>query len=87
MTTQSRDTRTGSERVLISLLRGKSVAENFAQLRSLSQTVIQLSKRAIARANKGLSVQQINILFMELHYGKELALKVKSCLGNKHGKS
>ncbi len=63
MRTQSIDTRLETEEVLISMFRKASVAKKFAQIRSLSQTTLQLSRRAIARANRNLSERQIDIHF------------------------
>lgn len=73
MPTQSIDTDIQSENVLISLLRTKSTAEKFSQIRSLSRTTIQLSKRAIQRVNRGLHADEIDVLFIQLHYGIEIA--------------
>jgi len=73
MRTQSADTRIEAEKVLISLYREASTAKKFSQIRSLSRTVLLLSKRAIARANNELSEREIEILFVSVHYGKELA--------------
>ena len=84
MNTQSPDTNVQSEQMLISLLREKSAAKKFALIRSLSQSSIQLSKRAIARANKGIDDDQVNVLFIDLHYGKELAHKFKRRMEKKH---
>ena len=84
MTTQSIDTDIKSEQMLISLLREKSVAEKFAMIRSLSESTIQLSKRAIARANKGIDNDQVNVIFIDLHYGKELAHQFKRRVDKKH---
>ena len=68
MKTQSIDTDAKSEKILINLLREKSIAEKFDMVRSLSQSMIELSERAIARANKGIDDDQVNIMFVELHY-------------------
>jgi hypothetical protein len=84
MNTQSPDTNVKSEQMLISLLREKSAAKKFAMIRSLSQSTIQLSKRAIARANEGIEDDQLNVLFIDLHYGKELAQKFKKHIDEKH---
>lgn len=73
MKTQSTDTDPKSEQVMISLLRQKDAAEKFTLIRSLSQSTIQLSKRAIKRANQGIEDDQVNVIFIELHYGKKLA--------------
>jgi hypothetical protein len=77
MKTQSPDTNIKTEKILISLLQNQSRAEKFSRVRSLSETTINLSKRAIKRVNKNLNEEQINSLFIEYNYGKELAEKVK----------
>jgi hypothetical protein len=83
MRTLPLDTRPEAEKVLISLLRHANTSQKFAQIRSLSQTAIQLSRRAIARANRDLSEEQIDLRFITLHYGKELANNVKKKLDRK----
>lgn len=80
MRTQSIDTRLEVEEVLISLFRKASVAKKFSHIRSLSQTTLQLSRRAIARANRELSERQIDILFVSNHYGKEIAANLENYL-------
>ena len=80
MRTQSIDTRFEAEAVLISLFRKASIAKKFSQIRSLSQTTFQLSRRAIARANKDLTDRQIDILFVSNHYGKEIAANLENYL-------
>ena len=77
MKTQSIDTCPEAEKVLISLIRKKSIPEKLSQALSLSQTTIQLSKRAIARASKNSDADQINLIFINHHYGKDLAEQVK----------
>jgi len=84
MKTQSRDTNIKTEKKLISLLKKQSRAEKFSRVRSLTETAINSSKRAIKRNNKGLNERQINLLFIEYNYGKDLAEKVRKYLaGNK----
>ncbi len=80
MRTQSRDTNIKTEKILISLLQKQSLAKKFSCIRSLSEIAINLSKRAIKRANKNLNEEQINSLFIEYNYGKDLAEKVKRYL-------
>ena len=46
----------------------------------VTATAVSLSRRAIARANPGLSPQEIGLKFVELHYGKELASRVRRYL-------
>ena len=67
MKTQSPDTSIKAEKVLISVLRAKSRADKFSMVLSLSQMAIQLSRRAILRANKNIGEDQIKIKFIEIH--------------------
>jgi vacuolar-type H+-ATPase subunit F/Vma7 len=39
-----------------------------------------LSKRALARANKSLDEQEVNLLFVSHHYGKDLADRLRKYL-------
>ena len=84
MRTQSIDTHPDAEKVLISLFRKASISEKFSRVRSLTQTTIQLSRRAIARANKEFNEEQINLKFISLHYGNDLAERVKKYLERMH---
>lgn len=77
------DTDPKAEEFQISLLRRASVAERFSRTRSLSRTVIQLSRRAIARVNPTLSERERDILFVEYHYGSELATRLREYLKRK----
>ena len=81
MITQSRDTNPEVERVLISLLRKLSVKEKLNRTLEFSSSIINLSKRAIARANPDLSEDEKKLLFVEYHYGTELANKLRSYNG------
>jgi hypothetical protein len=83
MKTQSIDTHPQIEQIQISLLKKQSVAKKFAQVCSLTQTTIQLSKRAIARENQNLDDKQINILFITYQYGKDLAVRVDEYLNKR----
>ena len=83
MKTQSIDPHPQIEQIQISLLKKQSIAEKFAQVCSLSQTTIQLSKRAIARENQNLDDKQINLLFITYQYGKDLAVRVDEYLNRR----
>lgn len=84
MITQSPDTQPDTERKMISLIRKATPTEKINQVRSLSQTVIQLSKRAIARANPNLSNLDIDLLFISYHYGEELAGRLRKYLAERN---
>lgn len=77
MKTQFVDTNPKIEEIQISLLRKASSSKKLSLVRSLSKTVILLSRRAIARANPQLDEEQIRFLFIELQYGKNLADRFK----------
>jgi hypothetical protein len=80
MRTQSPDTVYSAEQVQIGLQRGKSVAQKLDQVRSLSGLVMGLSRRAITRARKPANQIEANLLFVELHYGAELAQRLRKYL-------
>ena len=83
MRTQSQDTDQKAEAVLISMLRGQSFAQKFARIQSLTETTIRLSRRAIQRQHEGLEQHSLNCMFVELHYGKELAQRFRAYIENR----
>lgn len=83
MRTQSRDTHPEVERVQIELLRKAGVARRLSLVRSLSQTVIQLSRRAIRESHPGASEEELALIFVELNYGKELAERLRADLARR----
>ncbi len=64
----------------ISLMREMSARERFSRVRSLSRTVIELSRRAIRRAHPDWDERRVDLYFVEIHYGKHLAEGVKAHL-------
>ena len=88
MKTQSPDTNRCVEGVLIELQREKSVSQKLEQVRSLSSLVMGLSRRAITRARKPANEIEAILLFVELHYGAELADRLKQYLhARRHDRS
>ena len=83
MITQLTDTNPEAERVLISLLRKLNTTQKLEQVQSFSSSIIKLSKRAISRANPDLNEDEKNILFVEYHYGVELANRLRKYLGQR----
>ena len=73
MISQSPDTTLQAEKVQIELIRKSSVSQRVWKVRSLSQTTMYLSRRAIQRANPALSEREVDLAFVENHYGKKLA--------------
>ncbi len=74
------DTHPDAEQVQIELIRKKTVSERFALVRSLTAFTIDLSRRAIARANPDLSPDELRLKYIELVYGKELSQRVRDYL-------
>lgn len=83
MITQSIDTHPKAEEIQILLLRQATVAQRLAVMRSLSRTTIQLSRRAIRRANPSYSQLEVNLAFVDCHYGGELARRLRQYLEEK----
>jgi len=83
MKTRLIDTHPKIEQIQVSLLKKQSIAKKFAQVCSLSRTTMQLSKRAIARANRNLDNKQIYLLFIRYQYGKDLAVRVGEYLNRR----
>lgn len=67
------DTHPEIERKQIELLRQATVARRFQLARSLTRTAIELSRRALRRARPGASERELQIEFVRLHYGDDLA--------------
>jgi hypothetical protein len=87
MSEQPNDTHQEAEKVLITLIRNASIAERMSHVRSLSETVMYLSRRAIQRANPNMTELELDLAFITLHYGKPLADKVREYLLNRNGDS
>ncbi len=77
MISQSPDTAPQAEKVQIELIRKSSVSKRISRVRSLSQTIMYLSRRAIQRANPLLSEREVDLAFVEHHYGKDLAERLR----------
>jgi len=73
MITQSTDTHPKIEELLISLIRSSSIAKRISRVRSMSESTIWLSRRAIMRANPDLDKKELNLKFISYHYGDKLA--------------
>jgi hypothetical protein len=74
------DTNSEAEKVQIDLLRKATNAQRLAMALSMTDLAIRLARRAIARANPGLSQQDLDLIYLEVHYGRELADRVREYL-------
>lgn len=69
-----------ADAVQVRLLREAGTAGRFARARSLSASVIGLSRRAIQRRHPEWSERDVLLEFVALHYGRELAERVREHL-------
>jgi hypothetical protein len=76
----SADTSPEAEEVQIKLLRQATPARRFELVRSLSATTRQLAWEGIQKANPTANDREIDLLFVEYHYGRELAQAVRNYL-------
>jgi hypothetical protein len=80
---QSSDTHPEVEEIQISLIRKASVAKRISRMRSLSQTVIHLSRRAVLRVNPELSGKELKCKLIAHLYGNDLADRFHNYLKHK----
>ena len=71
------DTSPEIEKIHVQMLRNAGVSKRIARARSLSSTVIQLSRRAVSKGRPSFSDREVKLEFISLHYGADLAEKVK----------
>ena len=74
------DTSYEAQDIQIRLLRQASPARRVELVRSLSKSMIMLSRRGLSRRNRSLSSMDIDILFLDLIYGTDLAERVRRYL-------
>ncbi|MFQ5742206.1 MAG: hypothetical protein ACE5HV_01320 [Acidobacteriota bacterium] len=79
-TVASSDTHPEAARQQVELMRQATVARRFGAARSLSTTVAELSRRALRRRMPGATDTEIGLAFVALHYGDELARRVRAHL-------
>jgi hypothetical protein len=70
----------GADRKQVELLRAAGPARRFARARSLSASVIWLARQAIRARRPGLAEREVLLTFAEIHYGPDLARRVRAYL-------
>jgi len=79
------DTAPDAERVQVNLLRAAPVARRLHLALSLSATVIGAARRALARAQPHASPRELDLRFVELHYGADVAAGLRAELDRRDG--
>lgn len=74
------DTHPDAERVQTELLRRATVAQRLSLMRSLTSMATKLSRRGIAVAHPELDPAEVDLKWLELHYGKTVAEGVRRYL-------
>jgi hypothetical protein len=77
------DTHPEAERVQLELIRKMTVAERLARMRDWTRTLVHLSREGLARANPGLDEQELDLLWVEHHYGADLAARLRGYLAKR----
>ena len=77
MTATHSDTHPAAEAVQLELLRRASVSQRARIMRGLTRAMVASSKRAIEKARPGLSQQELDLVFVELNYGQDLADRLR----------
>ena len=72
------DTPPDIQRLQIESARQRSPSEKIAQVRRMTDFVVRLSRRAIARANPGLSPEEVDLRWVEINYGRRLAAELRA---------
>lgn len=83
MKTQSTDTHPKAESAQITLIRQASIAKRITLMHSLSITAMQLSRRAILRSNPGMNKAELDVAFVALNYGQNLADRFEKYIQNR----
>lgn len=77
------DTNPKAKEVQISLIRKAGIAERARHMRELSGMVVNLSRRAISRTHPGFDQKQVDLMFVNIHYGGDLAKRLEDYLDEK----
>jgi hypothetical protein len=81
------DTTAEAERVQVDLLRAAPVSRRLQVAWSLSATVISAARLGLARAQPQASPREIDVRFVEIHYGGALADAVRAALAARDGET
>jgi hypothetical protein len=73
-----------AERVQVTLLRDAGTARRLALALSLTDTVHDLARSAIARTLHVADQTEVRLRFVELHYGRDLAEAIRRRLARRH---
>ena len=74
------DTSPDAERVQVELFRAAPVARRLHLAFSLSAAIMGAARRALARSQPAASTRELDLRFVELHYGRDVAEELRADL-------
>ena len=74
------ETHPSTEAIQADVFRRKTPQERFQLLTEMSDMVVSLSRRALRRANPDATDNELLVTFIDLHYGRDLAERVRKRL-------
>jgi hypothetical protein len=80
MTRVPNDTSPAAEQKQIELLRAATVSRRLEVMFNLSASVVAMARQAMDKAHPELDERAKALLFVEIHYGRELARQLKTHL-------
>ena len=80
MKKQITDTNPETEKLLLDLIRMKTISQRLAKLLHLTSLTLRLSKRALARRYPEKSKRELDLLFVKYNYSEDLSEKVNQYL-------
>ena len=75
--TQSPDTSPEMEKLLFELLRQKTPAERFQMANDITEAAIDLWRAGVMKRHPDWSEQEVSLHWVEVHYGREWAEKIR----------
>ncbi len=85
MSSQLDDTSPEEEKALIEWLRKKTPSQRLQLGLSLTQANLEHIREDIRQANPNASKEELDLIFVEVNYGKELADRVRTYLARRRG--
>jgi len=79
------DTHPDAEAIRQELLRCHTAAEKFSLVRALTATVVSLCRQGIRERHPEFDERAVDLHFVEMNYGKELAEGLRRRLEGDHG--
>ena len=80
MEKQITDTNPEIEKLLLDLIKKKTISQRLAQLQHLTSLTLRLSKRALARRYPEKTRRELDLLFIKYNYSDDLSEKVNQYL-------